>query len=230
MIMTLEPPVAETVVETPCLRMTYEEYLDWHPEDILAEWVEGEVIVHMPPLEIHQSAVTFMDRLIGLFVEMLQLGRLKVAPFEVRLNPDGPSREPDLLFIDQAHMNRLTPKRVDGAPDLVIEIVSDDSVQRDRVTKFDEYERAGVREYWIIDNRPDHQRAWFYRLGDDGRFATIPLDDGGVFRSTVLPGFWLRQAWLFDPAPDAIAAIAHVLGPDRVADALRQALAERPGE
>jgi Uma2 family endonuclease len=220
------PPSTPAASEALALRMSYDDYLAWHDEDIHAEWVDGEVIIHMPPTDIHQAVVTFLDRLIGIFVEALQLGRVQVAPFEVHLSPDGPSREPDLLFVHRDNLDRLQPKRVDGPPDLVIEIVSTDSVHRDRVDKFDEYERAGVQEYWIIDNRPGVRRAWFYRLGADGRYALALTGVDRIYRSVVLPGFWLSEDWLWDPVPDTLKAIALVVGPDRVADALRRALAE----
>ncbi|MER3485893.1 MAG: hypothetical protein C4345_07940, partial [Chloroflexota bacterium] len=69
-----------------------------------------------------------------------------------------------------AHLDRLTPERVVGPPDLIIEVVSEDSEHRDRVDKFNEYEAAGVPEYWIVDNRPQRRRAYFYRLGAEGQY------------------------------------------------------------
>ncbi|MER3404777.1 MAG: hypothetical protein C4289_06110, partial [Chloroflexota bacterium] len=151
-------------------RMSYEEYLAWADEDTPAEWVEGEVIVPMPPKEPHQMLVAFLDRVIGLFVAVFGLGRLLAAPFEVKLRPEGPARQPDLLFLRTAHLDRLTPERVVGPPDLIIEVVSEDSEHRDRVDKFNEYEAAGVPEYWIVDNRPQRRRAYFYRLGAEGQY------------------------------------------------------------
>ncbi|MCI0395502.1 MAG: Uma2 family endonuclease [Chloroflexi bacterium] len=66
-----------------------------------------------------------------------------------------------------------------------------------RVYKFTEYERAGVREYWIVDPRPHQQQADFYVLGDDGAFSPAPLDENGIYHATVLPHFWLKVAWLW---------------------------------
>lgn len=70
-------------------------------------------------------------------------------------------REPDLLFISNETAQRLTERKLEGAADLVIEIIFPESVRRDRYEKFDEYEEAGVREYWIIDPRPGKQRQIF---------------------------------------------------------------------
>ncbi len=211
------------------LRMSYEEYLDWADEDVRAEWVNGEVIVHMPPKRLHQLLVGFLDRIIGLFVAVFDLGEVHVAPFEVRLDPNGPSREPDLLFLSKAHFDRLTPERLLGPPDLIVEIISDDSVHRDRVTKFDEYEAAGVPEYWVIDNRSGRARAWFYQLDPSGHYRSVLVGEDGVYHSAVLPGLGLRVDWLWQEQPDVLSALAELVGPERFAQALRAAV-EREGE
>jgi Uma2 family endonuclease len=223
-----ERPATEqmtTAPQTQPLQMSYEEWLVWVGEDIRSEWVNGKVIVLMPPKSVHQSLITFLAKLLGLFIEIYELGQLRVAPFEVKL-PQGPAREPDLLFLRTAHLNRLTPERVVGAEraDLVVEVVSDDSVHRDRVDKFDEYEEAGVPEYWILDNRPGHQHAHFFQLDEHGRYRAIPVEEDGIYRLQVLPGFWLQVDWLWDEDPDALRAIAAVIGPDKMAEALRRAL------
>jgi Uma2 family endonuclease len=94
-------------------------------------------------------------------------------------------------------MNRLTEDRLIGAPDLIIEIVSKDSVGRDRRDKFKEYREAGVREYWIIDSRPNKQRADFFYLDEDGQYELFATEDDERVESHVLPGFWLRPEWLW---------------------------------
>ena len=221
--MDTQPSVKTSEAQAGTLQMTYEEFLAWAGEDIHAEWVNGEVIVHMPPKDPHQTLVAFLDRAIGLFVHISELGRLYLAPFEVKLSPDV-SREPDLVFLAKEHLDRLTPERIVGPPDLIIEVVSDDSVQRDRVDKFDEYEAAGVPEYWIIDNRPGRRRAQFYHLDGSGQYQSIPADAEGIYRSKALIGFWLRVAWLWEDQPDVLRALAEIVGPDQVAEALRRAV------
>jgi len=211
------------------LRMSYEEYLDWADEGVLAEWVNGEVIVHMPPKDLHQALAGFLYHIIELFVAVFDLGMVRIAPFEVRLGPDGPSREPDVLFLAKTHLDRRTPERVVGPPDLIIEVVSDDSVRRDRVTKFDEYEAAGVLEYWVIDNRPGRGRAWFYQLDPSGHYRSVLVGEDGVYHSAVLPGMGLRVDWLWQEQPDVLSALAELVGPERFAQALRVAV-EREGE
>jgi Uma2 family endonuclease len=179
------------------MKMSYEEFLVWASEDVHAEWVDGEVIVHMPPKDIHQATLGFLHLLLQLFVHLLDLGRVRIAPFEVILPPGHSAREPDIFFVARDHLARLTQERLVGPPDLIIEIISDDSVQRDRRDKFREYRVAGVPEYWIIDPRPTKQRADFFRLDASGEYELFATEDDTQVASHVLPGFWLQPAWLW---------------------------------
>ncbi|MGH2521560.1 MAG: Uma2 family endonuclease [Anaerolineales bacterium] len=218
---TLEAPAKPITTEPERQRMSYEEFLAWAGEDTRAEWVNGEVILLMPPKHPHQRMVTFLDRLLGAFINLFRLGELLVAPFEVRIKPGGSSREPDLLFLSNEHLDRLTPERVAGPPDLIIEIVSDDSVHRDRVDKFDEYEAGGVREYWIVDNRPERRRVEFYQLNAQSQYQQVAVGEDGIYHSVVLPGFWLKVDWLLADDPNWLAALGQIVGPDRLVEAIR---------
>ena len=202
------------------LRMTYEEYLAWAGEDTRGEWVNGETIKFMPPKALHQNILIFLASVLQLFVKHFKLGYVGVAPLEVRVTKDS-AREPDIIFVSSARLSIVNDDRVDGAPDLVIEIVSKDSVQRDREEKYDEYETAGVHEYWIIDNRPRRPLAEFYRLDANGAYQRVEITDG-VFRSEVLPGFWLRVDWLWQKEPDEWDAIDEIIGLDNIAKARRR--------
>lgn len=193
-------------------KISYEEYLETASETQIMEWVNGEVITYMPPLFEHQSIINFLDRLLGLFVENLNLGIVISAPFAVRLWPEGPAREPDLLFISRENKKNLTTKQFAGAPDLVVEIISPSSVTEDRVRKFTEYEQAGVREYWLIDPRPHQQQADFYVLDETGILQPAPVSNEGIYTSAVLPHFWFDIAILWQsPLPNPQLALADVL-------------------
>jgi Uma2 family endonuclease len=203
------------------LRMSYEEYLTWAGEDVHAEWVNGEVIVQMPPKQPHQRVVAFLVQLMGLFIQLFQLGRLLPAPFEMRAMPDGPARESDLLFVAREHLDRLTEERLNGPADLVVEVVSDDSVARDRADKFYEYQAVGVREYWILDPRPGYERADFYVLDEKGCYRPVPVDQDTRYSSTVLPGFWFQADWVLSAEPPSVLnALAQIVGPQKLARAM----------
>ena len=203
------------------LRMSYAEYLAWAHEDIHAEWVNGEVIVHMPPKQPHQIVVAFLLQLLGLFIQLFRLGILLPAPFEMRAIPEGPAREPDLLFVAREHLDRLTEARLSGPADLVVEVISDDSVARDRADKFYEYQAAGVQEYWILDPRPGCTRADFYVLDGQGRYQPVPVNPDGRYYSTVLSGFWLQVDWILATEPPAVLqALAQIAGPQKLLEAI----------
>lgn len=192
------------------LPATYAEYLLWPDDSARVEWKDGEIIAYRPATEYHQQLVGLLVILVSSFVELVDAGVVHVAPFEVKLWPGGPSREPDILFIDRERLGQLTPQRFEGGPDLVVEIVSSGSARVDRVEKFIEYERAGVREYWLIDPRPGKEQADFYGLEDDGRFASLSLDDDGQFSSLVLPGLRLDPALLRGPLPNPQLLLAGI--------------------
>jgi Uma2 family endonuclease len=201
--------------------MTYEEFLAWAGEDTRAEWVNGEVIVLMPPKTHHQLILVFLTHLLDGFAQVFGSGKIIASPFEMKLSAQGSSREPDLLFISRAHLSRLTEDRLDGPADLVVEIISDDSVTRDRVDKFDEYEAARIPEYWIIDPRPTRQRANFYQLDERGQYQAVPVGADGLYHSKILSGFWLRADWLWaEELPSPLWALGQIAGPEKVAEAM----------
>jgi Uma2 family endonuclease len=207
--------MAVTIVETPTtrrLKMSYEKYLEFAGDSQIVEWVEGEAIVYMPPVYRHQKIVVFLLKLLSSFVDFFELGTLIPAPFEVKLWPDGPSREPDLIFIRNENLSQLTDERFEGGPDLIIEIISPGSVSEDRVRKFTQYEQAGVQEYWIVDPRPHQQQVDFYVLGEDNAYHAAPLEEDGRYHSPVLPNFWLNIDWLWqDPLPNPQLALAEIM-------------------
>jgi Uma2 family endonuclease len=192
--------------------MSYDEYRRQATDDKIMEWVEGETLIYMPPVYKHQTLTGFLYELLHGFIRFFDLGVLILAPFEVKLWPDGPSREPDLIFISHHNLPNLTEEQFQGGPDLIVEIISPHSVTEDRVRKFNQYEQAGVREYWLIDPRPRQQQADFYLLGADKNYHPAPLDEEGCYRSTVLPNFWLRLDWLWQTKlPDPQLALAKIV-------------------
>jgi Uma2 family endonuclease len=192
----LEKPAKTVHLE----QMTYEEFLAWADEDTWAEWVNGKVVILTPASNRHQLLVGFLIHLFQHFVEAHQLGVVLTAPFQMKLGPDLPGREPDVLFIAREHLDRLQNAYLDGPADLVVEIISRDSRARDRGEKFYEYEQGGVREYWLLDYL--RRQAEFYQLGSDGIYRSMPVDAAGIYRSTVLNGLWLKVDWLWqEPLP-----------------------------
>jgi Uma2 family endonuclease len=165
----------ETIGEIPRQspqKMTYEEFLAWADEDTLAEWVDGEVVMYSPASKQHQDITSFLYEVIRAYVQSRRLGEIIQAPFQMKLEY---GREPDLLFVAQEHLERLKETYLDGPADLAVEIVSPESLDRDRGAKFAEYEAGGVSEYWLLD--PLRRWAEFYRLGEEGRYSASPGPD-----------------------------------------------------
>lgn len=175
-------------------RVSFEEYLRLGHEG-RAEWVDGKVEKQMPVSWIHQQLLIFLTVLLESFLDLRKLGVITSAGYPVRLADQERAREPDLMVILNDKLNRITPTYFDGAPDICIEIVSPESVGRDYETKFNEYEAAGVPEYWLFD--PARRAADIYALDEDGKYARLPLDQRGRLVSRVLPGFALDPALLW---------------------------------
>lgn len=193
--------------------MSYEEFINNVDENAHAEWVNGETILFMPPLIRHQQIVGFLYAFLINFVQSYQLGEVLTAPTEMKVSPDSNAREPDILFIAQTHLDRLTEKRLMGPADLIVEVVSPESVYRDRSDKFDEYEAAGVREYWVVDARPGKERIDFWVLDENGRYRAALPDENGVYHTTVIPGFKLKVDWLWAAEkPSPLLAFAEMAG------------------
>jgi len=112
------------------LIMSEEDFLEFCDEDTRAEFINGEVIVHSPASNKHASINLFISTLIKLFVDQNQRGKVWGENFQIRLRPRL-RRVPDLVFVSKDNNVRVTNSEVDGAPDLVIEIVSSESIERD---------------------------------------------------------------------------------------------------
>jgi Uma2 family endonuclease len=190
----------------PPKQMTYEQFLEWADEDTYAEWVDGEVEIMSPASEMHQDISDFLTAIMRIYAEENEAGRIVSAPFQMKLSQVRRGREPDLQFIAKAHLSRLNRSFLDGPADIAIEIVSPESVLRDRGTKYAEYEAGGVREYWVLDI--EAQRADFFVLGEDGRYERVHPSSGGIYHSAALPGFWLNVDWLWQrPLPTVLQVL-----------------------
>ena len=189
-----------------CLAMTYEEFLAWADEDTHAEWVDGDVIVFMPPKVRHAQVLGYLFNLLAYFVRKRGVGQVLTAPFEMRLSMIPSSREPDIAYIASTHLERIRDGRLDGPADLVVEVLSPESVTRDRRDKLREYAEAGIPEYWIVEGREGRSGVTIVHLHEEGYYVEISPDGGGFLRSQVLPGLWIDPVWLDEePLPDPFA-------------------------
>jgi Uma2 family endonuclease len=190
--------------------VTFEEFLAWCDEDTHAEWVDGTIIMLSPGSDQHQNLIEFLITILRLFNESQQAGWLRVAPFLMRTHVKPSGREPDILFVTNERMHLVQPTFLDGPADLIVEIISPESIGRDRGEKFVEYEAAGIHEYWLID--PLRQQAEFYQLDNHGVYRLGIIDTDGIYRSSVLAGFWLRVTWLWQKPLPPLLSVLRELG------------------
>ena len=174
--------------------LTASDFLEWLEPGQQADLIDGEVSVHSPVSTRHALLLNFVDRLMGVYVDRHQLGTLFREVVAVKLG----SRNvflPDLAFYRAERADAVKETHAEGAPDLVVEVLSPRTAERDIGPKFAEYEQHGVREYWILD--PETLAHRFYRL--HGEELVEYAHGADRIDSEVLAGFFLRRGWL-DPA------------------------------
>ncbi len=165
---------------------TAKEFEDLPDDGYRYELHEGIICVSPSPGLRHENVVSFIHGKLFAYLEKHPIGRVFTSEYDVQLTPKR-RYKPDVKFVSTVNCDIIRDKRIHGAPDLVVEVVSPDNPDRDWRVKFDAYERAGVREYWIIV--ADDLSAAFY-VHDGKRFAKQSVK-GTRFASTVVTGFRL---------------------------------------
>lgn len=195
-----EPTIAPP--PTPTDKLTFEDFLVKY-DGRHAEWIDGKVILAMPAADRHQDLSDFLVSILRIWVETNDAGIIRSSPLAMKLSKERKGREPDIIFLSKKNLKRLKPTFLDGAADLVIEIISPESRARDRGDKFYEYEAGGVKEYWLID--PERRSAEFYGIDSNGIFQFLPIAAEGLFYSRVLKNLELKVEWLWqEPLPSVI--------------------------
>lgn len=183
-------------------KLTYEEFLREY-DGQYAEYVASEVIKPVSVSLKHNLLTHFLSSVLQFYVEAKQLGQICGEPYQMKMKfEDGVhGREPDIFFVKKENLDRLGEQFFDGAADLVIEIISPESVVRDTQDKFEEYEAAGVKEYWIID--PNRRTANFYGFDENGKYKLLPISPDSEFTSRVIQGLRINTEWLWqEPLPN----------------------------
>jgi Uma2 family endonuclease len=183
---------------TATKRWTYAD-LDGLPESedgSRYEIIDGELVVTPSPIPPHQASSGGLFFELESFVRPRRLGRVLYAPVDVKPAEDEPILIPDLVFVARERLGIIGPKAIEGAPDLVVEILSPSTRERDLGVKRAIYARYGVREYWLVDL--DARRVTGLVLRG-GRYEPRP-QEGGIARSEVLPGLAIDVVALFAAA------------------------------
>lgn len=178
------------------VKFTYEDYLLFPDDGKRHELIDGEHFMTPAPSTKHQRISRELLIAIGKFLESHPIGEVFDAPSDVILS-DLDVVQPDLFFISSARASIITEKNIQGAPDLVIEILSETSRKTDEIIKRKLYERSGVSEYWIVD--PELETVKFYRRAESAftRPAEISREANDLLTTPLLPAFKLPLSEIF---------------------------------
>lgn len=173
--------------------ITEDEFWELSDEDSNYELIDGVLVIHSPASTEHEQIFSYLNRFLGFYVEEKGLGMLLGSRLVMRLEPKW-NPEPDLMLILSENQHKIKETRVEGAADLVIEILSKATREIDLEKKVPKYLECGVKEIWIID--PDNQEFSVYekeakKTWDVGK-QDVPIE------STLLADFVLKPVWLWD--------------------------------
>ena len=181
-------------------RYTFADCLTWE-ENKRIEIINGEAVMMAPPSSVHQEICFEMGRQLGNFLEGKQC-KVYSAPFGVRLFEQDGDRpedvdtvvEPDISVV--CDRSRLDEHGCKGAPDLVIEVLSPSTQRHDQLVKLNLYQRAGVREYWIVD--PENKTVRVMIQAGDGTLRTHEIyRQEDVAKVNALDGCFIELSKVF---------------------------------
>ena len=170
------------------IKFTYEDYCN-APEDKRYELHDGDLILVPSPKEQHQTTTLNLAAEIRHFALRTGIGRAFIAPFDIVFS-NHDVVQPDVIFVSNERQYIITPDNIQGAPDLVIEVLSPSTAHRDRTFKRALYARHGVREFWLVDT--DTHTIEVLLLGANGYDAIATYGEGETLTSPTLAGFTLN--------------------------------------
>jgi Uma2 family endonuclease len=173
-------------------KLTFTDYEKIPEDGFRHEIIEGEEFMTPAPEVPHQRVSAKLVRILQEHLGQSKAGEVLFAPVDVVLSQED-IVQPDIIIIASDHANRVTQKNIQGAPDLVIEILSPSTAPVDRGRKLALYDRAGVREYWIVD--PAAKTAEVHEFGSPRRRRAY--QEGQSFESAIFPGLTVRLTDIF---------------------------------
>ncbi len=173
---------------------TYKDYLNLPEDRNIYEIIEGELYMTPAPTPKHQNVSLNLAYLMKIYIEDHPIGKIFIAPIDVLLDPKTVV-QPDILFILKDNLAMIRDKNIQGPPDLVIEISSPGTIQKDRILKVRTYARFGVKRLWLVD--PDNQTFEAFELDKDTYRLVKCLAGEEVFRPPLFPDLSipLKELW-----------------------------------
>ena len=176
-------------------KLTYEDYLLIPEDGRRHEILDGEHYVTAAPFLRHQRISIRLSSRLFFFADRHGLGEVLTAPADVVLSLNDVV-QPDILFISKARSGIARERSVQGAPDLVIEILSKSTRSRDEGLKRERYELLGVTEYWTVD--PETRTAKVYRRRGERLSPAAEISGDGVLSTPLLPGLEIVLSEIFE--------------------------------
>jgi len=180
------------------VKFTYEDYLLFPEDGRRHELIDGAHYVTPSPITKHQRISVNLLISVGTHLQQTKAGHVLAAPMDVILsNLD--VVQPDLLFISKDRASILTEKNIQGAPDLLVEILSSSTRKTDEIIKRKLYEQHRVSEYWIID--PELETVKVYRFSATNtyeRVEELSLEAHNTLTTPLLPNWQLPLKQLFE--------------------------------
>jgi Uma2 family endonuclease len=164
-------------------KLTYEDYVNLPEDGRRYEILDGKLAMTPSPGTRHQIVSGNLATALTLYVKAYDLGTVLHAPIDVILD-DTTVVVPDIVFVSKARRHLITERAIEGAPDLIIEILSPTTERRDRGTKMKLYARFAVAHYWLVD--PEQRPLELYEL----RNGTYELVQTCKRSDTVLPALF----------------------------------------
>ena len=177
----------------PRIKFTVKDYMST-PEGTRYQLLDGEMILAPSPTSRHQTVSTQLFSALREYVREHALGRVWYAPLDVVLSNHDVA-QPDILFVSNARSGIVTEANIQGAPDLVVEILSPGTADYDQGYKMALYGRHGVREYWVVD--PGIETVEVLTLGQEGLEPHRTYRSGETLASPLLDGLALELGAIF---------------------------------
>lgn len=177
-------------------KLTYEDYALIPDDGQRHEILDGEHYVTPSPFYQHQLVSSRLHFRLCSVVEEGKMGVVLSAPMDVLLSPHDIT-QPDLLYISNERTGIITKKNIQGAPDLLIEILSDSTRRRDEGIKLERYDRCGVPEYWMFDPKGKTTKVYRRQGGKLRLVADLSAAAGEVLTTPLLPGLAIPLAEIF---------------------------------
>jgi len=174
--------------------LTYDDYCDLPNDRNRYEILDGELSVTPAPTTKHQISLGNLHRILSTHVFANHSGRFLLAPTDVILAATTVV-QPDLVFVGNDRSHFVTTRGVEGAPTLVVEVLSPTTYRTDRVTKAQLYAKHNVPNYWLID--PDQRTLEAYQLVIDHYDLVASARDAEVFAPSLFPGLSIQLSDLW---------------------------------